>query len=258
MARAFTVLGMDLTADPYRVTSTDAFSSPAKDITSQELARSDFAVALYRRIKSRTINVGGLINAADEVSCDMAIDSIKSQLLNGGTGNIAIGWGTGLRYWVGECQNLNISRSATDISRAAWSATLYCAKAFAVDGTGYVPFATAATLTTASNSIVVSNSGTYLATPVITLNVTSVTPSTGVDYVIGNPATNEYLTVTVVGNATITIDLDKKQVFVVGSTLTPVSGIFPAWLPGAGIMSVSDNGTARSISFSATYVRKYL
>lgn len=257
MARSITFSGFDLQAAPYSIISTDAFSSPEREIIFQELARADNAVAVFRRYRSRTITVGGMISDSTSDLLDADIDTLKLKVMQAGKGTLAVGWAAATRNWGAECKNMIISRANTDVSRAAFSAEFFCENAFCTDGVTGTLLST--TVTDANPFSVVSN-GTFISSPFITLTINSIGTATAVDIIIGNPTSSEYITVpsrTYVAGDTVTIDCDNKQIFH-NSTLVAGEGYFPNWAPGNGSLEYSDTASARNISLVTTYETRYL
>lgn len=249
--------GFSISSGAYRVVSTDAFSSPQRAVIAAELARDDGAVALFRKFKSRTIKLTGTITQDTISAYEAAVDALKQQLYSG-VGYLDIDYAGGTRRFTGEMQNVIISQQSGEVSTGSFSAELFCAMPFALDKTSAV--LVSQTITTASTSFAVSALGTYLALPVYTLTINSITPTnSSCDIVIGNPALEAYMTIsrTWANGDTITIDTVKKQIFVNG-TLIQGSGFWPFYQPGSGSLEYSDTATTRNISLSASYDKRYI
>lgn len=258
--KAMAFKGFNLQAAPYKVVSEDGlFSSPLVDIISHELARSDNAVAVYRKYKSRSFTLRGNINAGDEASLEAAIDALKLAIVRQ-QGELVTTWAGANRYFTCEGQNLAISRGPTDIDRCGWSAPFFMAIPFSTDNVTR-DFMTAVTgHTSRSYTAGVTNIGTYLAAPFITLTYTAVEPNiSDFSFTITNPATSESITVTdqFADGDIITIDVLNKQIFR-GTELLAGVGNFPEWLPGNGLLEYSDTATSGTISLASTYQARYL
>lgn len=252
--------GFNLQTAPYKVIrESGLLDSPVRDIISYELARSDNAVSVFRRYKSRSYTLSGNIISDTEADLEGAIDTLKLSLLNQ-VGDLVVGWGTGFRHFSSECQNVAIGRGTSDVDRCSWSASFYMPVPFSTDNTTRNFMTAVAGVTVGTSLIAVTNIGTYLAHPYITLTLTGLEPNaTDVSFTISNPATNESITITGVfaDGAVVTIDTFNKQIFN-GTTLLAGAGQFPAWLPGAGLLQISDTATSRTISIAATYQARYL
>lgn len=258
--RAVLFNGFNLQSSPFTVQGTDAFDAPVRQIITQELARSDNAVDVFRRYTSRDIAINGTITSTSEAACDAAIDQLKLTLMQAGAGTLQVGWGSGYRYWGAEVKNLNIARGTNDVSRAAWSAQLHCPKFYATDGnTDTLLNSVGNTLGSFSN--VITPQGTYLAYPVITITLTAlgISPST-FDLSIGNPAANQLLTLTqqfATGDV-ITIDSLNEQIYL-NSTLIPGVGAFPTFAPGqSSSLDYTDGATSRTVTINVVAPRFYL
>lgn len=304
--KAITFNGFDLQSGPYRVVDVgELFNSPIRDIIAEELARSDNAVAVFRKYTSRKYTLSGNVRDVSSAALESAIDALKLNLL-GNIGQTKAGWGSriyiiqsgdtlatiaaannttverllelnptitdpdviidgdpltmdGYRYFESECQNVSISRGATDLTRAGWSAQFYMPIPFSTDGSTET-LASVTGATTPSQQLPTTNIGTYLGLPYITLTITALEPNiSDVDIVIGNPSSGEYITIsdTFADGDTVIIDTVNKQVFHNSQLINPV-GNFPAWAPGNGLLDYSDSGTTRTISLTATYEPRYL
>lgn len=117
--KGMTFRGFNLQSAPYKVIrETGLLDSPVRDIISHELARSDNAVAVFRRYKSRTFTLSGQIKTGTSAELEGAIDALKLNLLNQ-IGDLVIEWGTGFRYFRAECQNVAIGRGTSDVTQCA-------------------------------------------------------------------------------------------------------------------------------------------
>lgn len=258
--RSLQFIDLDLQADPYRTQSIGSlFDSPIRQIIAEELARSDNAVAVYRKYTARDFTLSGNIREATSDALDSAIDQLKSRLLNR-RGDLKAGWAGGYRYFDAECKNVNIARGATDLTQCGWSAQFYMPVPFSTDGSTQDLISAVSGQTAGSSQLAVSNIGTYLALPYFTITLTGLEPNTSdVTITIGNPASSEYLEITsqFADGDVLYIDTVNEQIFKNSTLLNPV-GNWPAWAPGAGILDYSDTGSSRTINITATYEPRYL
>ncbi len=256
-ARTFAFSTITLSAGNYRVTGTDAFSNPEREINAIQMARTDGAIAVFERFKDRTINLDGIITTSSSANADAALDALKA-LVNAKYGNLDIGWGSSsTRRWNAILKNLIISRNEGDISRMGYSAQFYCPKPYATDTTSSTMINQAVTSTT--NSIGVTIAGSYPASPLFTLTINSIAPSGAIEITLGNSAENRSIKVNAnfVAGDVLVIDSDNNKVTLNGATV-PFSGAFPIWVPGSGTIQVSDTATSRNITVLGTYPPRYL
>ena len=258
--KAMAFKAFDLQAAPFKVVEQSGlFDSPILDIISYELARSDNAVAVYRKFKSRNFNLRGTITSTNEAGLEAAIDQIKLALVKQ-EGDLAYDWAGGTRYAHAECPNVAIIRGPQDLTRCGWSAPFFMAVPFTSDNVTRNFMTAVAGHTAGSLVVAVNNIGTYLASPFITLTLTGISPNVSdVSITIANPATGESITITdeFANGDVITIDTVNKQIFR-GTELLAGKGNFPEWLPGAGLLSYSDTATTRTLSLAATYQARQL
>jgi len=259
-ARYFDWNSLDLTALPFRVTKTNVFSAPQIDITTADPTRADGIIQLYRKIKHREITLEGLIRTDSAMAADTARDLLLKRLYYmRGKGALTFAASGMKRTFTGGIMNVIVPREGQDISRMAYSFQMMTDNAYATDDAGLIQFASPTVISSPYASIATQNDGTYLAAPVITLQVTSVPSGSALStFSIRNPQTNESLTftTTVENGDTITIDCDKLQTFRNSTRLDP-TGTYPEWLPEGGLIEYSDSLATRSISLSANYMRKW-
>ena len=258
--KAISFKGFDLQADPYKVVrAPELYNSPELDIIAYELARSDGAESVFRRYKSRAFTLNGNISVDTPADLEPAIDTLKLAILNQ-IGDVAATWGSGLRYFNSECKNVIVSLDQADITRCGWSAQFYMKQPFSTDNVTRDLMTAVASNTVGSFSVSTNNVGTYFAAPYIVITLTGLEPNTSdISITIGNPATNENMTITgqFADGDILTIDTLKKQIFK-NSTLMPGVGNFPTWMPGAGIITYGDTASSRTINMTATYIARYL
>lgn len=259
--RAFDWNNLNLQSDPYRVTATNVFDAPQIDITSADPTRADGVIHLYRKLRGREIDVSGLIRAASELDADYALDTLKKKILTyRGKGELGVSIGGKRRFWTGIIGNQTIGRKNTDVSRMTYSFQLSTEKPYALDEDGSVSFAPATVVTSPYATLGTQNDGTYLAAPEITIQVGTVPGGTATaDFTIKNPETNEEITftATVKNGDTLFINTDKRRIFQNSTEIYGV-GVFPEWLPEGGLLDYADTLASRSVTVSATYMRKWL
>lgn len=117
----------------------------------------------------------------------------------------------------------------------------------------------AGTITSASDSLSATVTGTFSTRPTITLTVDSVTGGTGGSMSVGNSDTQQAVTIMAdfVAGDVIVIDVDSTSITINGS-LTDFTGIFPDFDPGLQSLSYVDDFTTRSVSVTSDYYPRYL
>lgn len=256
--RKFIVNGIDLNDGVmFRIKDTNLFGTADVVVDYADFARSDGRTFLGDRMAGRTIEFAGQIATKSQAEADTAIDILK-RLLRYGVTTVVVDFPDGDRMWRGEVSNINISRGAQDISRAAFSFQLMTETPAAEATGGAVPLVEPTTITNSSALLSGDNVGTYIAQPLITIQTLSV--SNGAEFIIGNPDTSEYTTFTLPFKSgdIITIDCQRKSIVHNGSIIRG-AGTFPAWLPGKGLIEYNDNiNTSRQVKLTATYTPRYL
>lgn len=254
--RAVVFEALDMQTANILTTQTDAFSAPPRSISSAELARFDGAVELFRRYGSRNISLSGWLVEDSITSNDELMDQLKLYLNR--TGNLDIGFAGGTRRWYGTMQNVVINQDNGEVSKAQWSAQLFCANPFATDTTSAELF----NVTTTDGSKIqgLSALGTAYAIPVIEVTITAISPNNSdVTMTFGNPGESRLLSITRTFTAgdTITINPLTGQVFH-NTTLVEADGQFPIWVPGSGTFEYGDTAATRNVTIVATYEKRFL
>lgn len=259
MAISFDFDTANLQSGNYRITETDAFSAPTKDMKILERARRDGNVLLFDRLKGREINAKGYIQASSSANLKTSMDALKALLMIGKK-VLKITEDGAYRQWSeAVLQNVNISRGAQDISHAAFSLQFWTGEPYAVDGNNDT-LLTKTGLTAGYSSDAITALGTYLTYPTIAMTLNSVSPTTSdQEIAIGNPSTTQQLRIvrTWAAGDVVSIDLLNKKVYVNG-TLVAAEGRFPAWIPGSGNFEYVDSFTSRNIDYTVTAARKWL
>lgn len=259
MARAIILDGLNLQEGDFRITGApDIFSAPPKEIKTVDLAREDGSVVVFEKYLPKDAGLQGYINTADELSADLALDTLKRYAGRKGI-ELKVGYAGGYRIWTVEVETVVVSRNASDLSYIPFSLKIKAANPIATDDTE-ATLASATAVTTSSKTIGVNNAGTYKALPEIVITVNAINPSVSdVIMTVSNPSTQETLNIehTFTAADVVTIDCVNKLVFV-NSTSVPATGQFPTWEPDGGTFEYTDTATTRNIDIIATYAKRYL
>ncbi len=132
----------------------------------------------------------------------------------------------------------------------------------AYDPFGYDLIATTITLgTTTSGNINydATFAGSMDARPVITITITSLTAPGTRNISIANANTGLTVTVNRVWSAADVLVIDSKQsVVTVNGVAVPWSGAMPSWSKGVGTIQYMDTFTARNVTLTGNYVKRYV
>lgn len=254
----FDFASIDFQSGEYRTTETDAWSAPKKEAKMIELARSHGSVQVFERLKGKTISAGGYIKAADGASLRDAIERFNALLLIGEQ-PLRVTEDGSYREWMARLQNVNIARDETQVTYAVWSAQFQSEQAFAVDG-NVDTIVDVQGITSDSYNAYFNSLGSYPGYPIILITLNDIEPDDSAATIsIGNPATSQFLdfTDTFVDGDVISINTLTRRCFKNSQPISP-EGEFPAWIPGPGIMSYSDNGTVRDVDILATQDRRFM
>ncbi len=258
--RKFNFSGLDLNdGSTFRITETSIFGMADIEIVTADLARADGLVQLYDRLAGRLIDFSGQIRTTSQNDTDIAIDALKRRLRYGSSGIMTVDFPEGDRLFYGKVININISRSSTDISRATFSFQLQTPSPVSSSSVGMLDFCEVQNITASAITASTRNVGTYLAKPIVTINIGVNTQNQFAEFRIGNPETSQYVSFSAVvdSNDSIRIDCEAQKIFLNTQEIKP-SGAFPSWLSDGGFIEYNDSMSSRSVILTAQYNPKYL
>lgn len=245
----------NLQADGFRVTGTDIYSAPTNKIQADQLAERDGSLIVKQQYDSKTFTVEGWFRkssiaeaeqARDELMCAMAV---KNQALD-------IDYAGGVRRYLASPQNVIVSR----IGLSSFSFSI---EFLSPDGMGWDLDSTALilgeTITTSGATISMTVGGSYKAQPTITLVFNSITGGTGKTVTVSNASTLRQIRITrdwLTGDR-LEINTLAGTVFV-NNIAADFSGQLPEFDAGIGRLGYNDDFSARNVTLSAEYVKRWL
>lgn len=231
---------------------------PTKNLTKLKLARADGVKKTNVFTDEKTIAISGTLIGTSPSNLDTAIDTFK-QVLSGEDQNLDIDWAGGTRRYVATLNALTIARGDT-AAYAKFSAEFLVPLGFGKD-TASTTLLGATTLTTQPTTTALATvGGTAIEQrPVITAVLNSFTGASLNTLTIKNSATGVGISVTRLWTAADSLVIDCENLTVkVNGTAVDYSGAFPTWPIGAANIGTVDDFSARNISLSATYFKRYL
>lgn len=242
--------GLALHSEPYSVTRYDGYGMPTREVKTVELARQDGAIQVAQRLGSRTITVEGQIKAEGKPELINAIDQLKAYLYSH-NGTLVVVDEDGIeRTWECTPTNVAIVREGGSADMAGYSIAFYCPKPYS---TSEAVELLNENITTQPVYLALNVGGTYPANPVIVLTINSMTAGEQT-ITVGNQTQDRSIEITTAFTAgdTITIDTDKKEVYI-NTVKSDYSGAFPSWGVGGGSLSYVDTASARDVDIVLTY-----
>jgi hypothetical protein len=245
----------DMQANGCVVTRTTVLSPPTNDIQADKLAERDGALVVKQQWSSKPFEVEGYLRAASPELLDALLDTFKGAMA---TKNqpFDIQHGTGLRRYLGSAQNIIITSDG--LSTASYSVQFLSPDGMGwdVESSALIP-ATGVTQATASIPFTVG--GTYKAEPYIRLVLNSVTGGSAKALTVGNGSSLRSVSITrnwVAGDV-VEMDTLKGDVLVNGIP-ADYRGSLLSFEPGANILTFNDEFTARDITVTSSYTRRWL
>lgn len=252
----FDVLSLQDGSQVFTTDTPDYFNAPPINIQAETLAESDGASIVKRKLDPKTFKMNGYMQTADTPSLDLLIDSFK-RALNKQNQNFDLAYGGSIRRHTATPQNIIISRDK-GLNTAGWSVEFYCANPVGADTTTS-SLLNATTITSSTSTSPITVDGSYKAEPFITVTVNSLTIGSGGTITISNDSTLRGLSVqrTWQPGDVLTIDVLNKNVYV-NNGVVEFTGQFPVFDPGSGGIDYLDDFSARNVTISATYTRRFL
>jgi len=257
VARGVLLDGLDLQAGYFKISETDAFDAPDKDVDVIDLARKDGAKAVFEKFKARRINLTGYIQAPDEDSADAALDQIKSYVNRNGL-ELKIDFRGAYRVWNVNAESLQIARKGTDVSRMGFNLQFVAPNPFAKDETETTLVEQNGV--TSSVNIPVVAGGSYFALPLTTITIVDIDPDD--DYTtlsIGNAIENTYMSIRGIFQAGDVITIDSlNEIIYKNSEIIEGDGIFPVWSPTGGTFEFTFDADTVEVDILSKYYRRWL
>lgn len=207
---------------------------------------------------SKKIKIAGSIHGSTQADLDSRIDSFKAYF-NGKDKNLDIAYGTGTRRYIATANAISVTRQQKALF-ATFAIDFLCTNPFGLDTAASNLFAahTGSTIATFTETPTVGGTAPYQL-PVFTITLTAITGAG--DYLqISNDNNNQEILLYGLGLVTgdvVVIDCARRMVTVNG-TEVDYYGTFLELEPGANSLTYTDGFTTRTVTVTATYVKRYL
>lgn len=249
----------NMQTDGCRVHETDVFSSPPNKIQADQLPEADGAVIVKQQYTSKTFTVEGKLQQGLDGSVltmreledafKLAMSS-KNQAFDVEEDGV-------VRRYLANAQNVVLARRSNKMSAFSVEMLSPDGMGWDVDSTSLLS-ATGITVSTVQTPITVE--GTYRAEPLITAVINSFTGTGDRTVTISNGSTLRSISITLstwTAGDIIEIDSLNKTIYV-NNAPVEFSGQFPRWDVGDGTIGWLDTFTARSVTLTASYQKRWL
>lgn len=227
--------------------------SPERALQSENLSFQDGRSVVTDFWRSRTITIGGTINATSSAHLGDLLDTLKEDL-SGKEKNLDVDYGGGTRRYVGTLTGLNAPEEFYNITHLPYTAEFFCQ-----------PFGKAtSTVTFESNNVTASPEtdsittlGSYKPKPVIRMTFDSATSVTGVSF--ENTTTGDTIEITesIVADDVLVIDTDNNKVTLEGVQVD-FDGPIPDFSLGLNNFTITVDGSAHQYDLEIVYTPTYL
>lgn len=249
---------VDIQTDNIFVEKVSHNSIPDKDISIHKLARRNKSIITDVRQQTRTITIRGQIIGSSLSDRDQRVDDFARDMSPSAEyANLDIAYISGTRRYVATVQSLSIEHTDALFS-AKFTIQFVCAQPFGV-ATSSNTLVNGATITASPSNqslTILGNSNEQFLNISYTLN--SFTGTANETITLKNNTTSQQITITRtwVAGEVLTIDVDNQTVKVDGVEVD-YGGVFPIFKPGSHTLVVSDNWSARNVTFTVTQLARF-
>lgn len=227
--------------------------SASRDIQSEILSFQDGFNVVSNFWRSRTITIGGTIDATGSQHLADTLDTLK-QNLSGVNKNLDIDYGTGTRRYKGTLSRFSAPEEFYNITYLPYTVEFLC------QPFGYSTSSinlSSNDVTAASHTEAFTFSGTYKPQPIITLTATDVSAVTAIS--INNTTTGDVITITtaIADNDVISINTETHKVTKNGTQIN-FTGPIPSFDTGSNSLTITFTGTSLTYDIDISYTARYL
>ena len=234
-----------------RLNKSDA---PSRDIQSENIAFQDGFNIVANFWRSRTIVIGGTLDATSSAHLATLIDTLK-QNLSGVGKNLDLDFGNGTRRYLATLSKLSMPEEFYNITNITYTAEFLC-QPFGYDTSNQNVIVSGITTSPYNGSL--SAIGTYKPTPVITITMSAASGVTG-GISFANTTTGDVITIpgAIASTDVIVIDTDTQKVTKNGVQVD-FNGPIPNFAVGINAFTVTMGGTSRTYNLAISYIPRYL
>lgn len=234
-----------------RLNKSDA---PTREIQSENLSYQDGFNVVSNFWRSRTIMIGGTIDASSAAHLADTLDTLK-QNLSGVNKNLDVDYGNSTRRYKGTLTRLEAPEEFFNITHLPYTAEFLC------QPFGYATLnqtLTSNDVTGATYSNTLSVVGTYKPQPIITITMNSATSVTG-GFSFANTTTGDTISISgsITGSDVFVINTETHKVTKNGVQVD-FTGPMPDFATGDNAFTITMAGTARQYDLVISYPPRYL
>lgn len=226
---------------------------PARNLNISKLARRNRSLLTSAEYAQKDVTVEGFVGGDNWIVQQQNFDRLKSHIQDV-EGIIRVVQGTSAVEYTGTLNGISKNRLGPNLG---FTLTFKCANPIGRDFSSQSLF-TPTTITTSTISKPLLIEGTFDAEPRFNITINSVTGGTNKSISLLNAATGKGIKITrnYVAGDIISIASDTMEV-VANTQLADFKGQFPQFPPGARTLQYIDDFTARNVTITATYNRRY-
>lgn len=237
------------------IVNTNPYRMPNRDLTIGKIANTDKSVTSAVFFKDKKINIGAVISRDTRELLEASLDQLNL-VLQDREKALVFSYGSATRKWTATLSNISLSNVAGGY--AELDIEFQCSDPMGFDVNSTNLFSVSRSGASSTDTFTVGGTAQWQQ-PIITLTLTSVTDGSSKIVTIGNSNTGQAISITRTwaSGDVLVIDSQAKTVKVNGAEVA-FTGAIPEWNPGAGSIDYSDTFTARIMSLSGIYYKRYM
>jgi len=245
--------GHDLESSYLIINRLNKSDAPIRELQSENLSFQDGHSIVTDFWRSRTISIGGMINATSSAHLGDLLDTLKGDL-SAKEKNLDVDYGGATRRYVGTLVGLNAPEEFYNINHLPYTAEFLCQ-----------PFGKATSTTTFTSNDVTASSetdsltivGSYKPQPIIQLTFDTASSVTAVSF--ENTTTGDTIEIEEAISATdvLIIDTETHKVTLEG-TQVDFDGPMPDFTTGSNSFTITTDSTSHQYDLEITYSAQYL
>ena len=225
----------------------------SRDINSEILSFQDGFEVISNYWRSRTVVIGGMIDATGSQHLADTIDTLK-QNLSGVNKNLDVDYGDGTRRYKGTLSRFNAPEEFYNITHLPYQAEFLCQPFGYATSTQSL---TGTDITGATYTDTLTVVGTYPPQPVITITFDSESGASACAFT--NTTTGDTITITQAFTAADVLVINcETHKCTLNGTQIDFTGPMPSFVVGSNSLSISVPATARQYDLSIIYTPRYL
>lgn len=226
---------------------------PDRDIKIHKIARRDLSIITSAEYSSKEVLVYGIIKDCDRYQAEASLATLKA-LLQRTNAELKVVQGLETVTYTATMNGLSYRWLGNNIP---FTLSFVCSDPIGVDDD--ITSLINANITTSVASVGVTVEGSFTIEPTINIVISTVTDGTGGQMTITNAVVGQGITLNEnFANSDIIIINSKEKIVTHNGVRIDYTGLFPTFAPGSQAIGYVDDFTARDITITGTYRKRFV